>query len=836
MNLEEHPSEILEVYKEFFGDPSDSKPEPEEREIVVEIEPLSSDAAERLQELFKAEPAFKNKLFTPAQIGTRSTAECFLCARLWESGFAAAEIYAVMNSSPQSKWLERDEEYRQGTIKAGIATAEASQREKEKKKKEKQHQEGPDLEISDREPATDGGNAQRLIRLHRNNIKYCHTFKKWMVWDSHRWKIDGDGSVYRLCDDVIREIYSEAAVCVDSKDRSEWAKFAIRSDSSHGYKDMLFLASFNKEIAITADRLDVDPWLLNTKNATVDLRTFEAREPRREDLITKSIGARYDPTAKCPMWLKFLGEIFGGDQDLINYVQRTAGYTLTGSMVEQVYFFCYGTGANGKSVFLAVLRALLGDYAKQASFDTFLIQHTAKVRNDLAALAGARIITASEAEEGSRLSMQVIKSWTGGDPITARFLFGEDFTFRPVGKIWLAANTKPVISERNYAAWRRVHLIPFMVTIQPAAQDRALESKLLEELPGILIWALDGLREYHRIGLSPPEAVIAATDAYRRENDSLAAFLSECCEIQKLAICKNRDLFASYLNFCGITGFSALSQTKFSLDLGNKPGIKSTRDMYGMVWHGINLKLDWRLCRVEVGLNQQQAANSMKDMKGMKANPQSFDNSLHESYFSEMPTYPTYPASDTDSEKANPTYPVEYLDEVLVCRRVKAAISAGITDPVKLAEAVGIPVCTLARHAGNYPGIDLQAAGSILVQLNRASWWRPPSQIEGDLRRAEGERQARAQHFKDVAEKHLPGRQGNPVTGEPAQVDTSEKIRIAARLEWGYNGSVDPAIVAGKLRLPVEEVTAWLATNYARLEKPDGLVRYTQHGAGEVKA
>lgn len=512
----------------------------------------------------------------------------------------------------------------------------------------------------DHEQATDGGNAQRLIRLHQNSIKHCHTFKKWMVWDGHRWKIDGDGSAYRFCDDVIREIYSEAASeNMDSKDRQEWAKFAIRSDSGRGYRDMLFLASFSKAIAITADKLDTNSWLLNTENLTIDLKTFEAREPRREDLITKTIGTRYDQTAKCSLWMKFLDKIFGGDQELVKYVQRAAGYSLTGSMVEQVYFFCFGEGSNGKSVFLATLRALLGDYAKQASFDTFLIQHTAKVRNDLAALAGARIITASEAEEGSRLSMQIIKSWTGGDPITARFLFGEDFTFRPTGKIWLAANTKPVISERNHAAWRRVHLIPFLVTIPLEEQDRELESKLLEELPGILIWALEGLKEYHKIGLQAPEAVRAATEAYRQENDSMAAFLSECCDVRKLAICKNRDLFTAYLNYCSMTGFPALSQTKFSLDLANKPGIKSTRNMHGMVWHGIDLKGDWKPCRVEEEEKQQQEPDSMKAMQGMKANPQSFENSPSRGYFSEMPTYPTYPAPYSDSKIGNPTCPGE---------------------------------------------------------------------------------------------------------------------------------------------------------------------------------
>ncbi|OPY57388.1 MAG: hypothetical protein A4E49_00053 [Methanosaeta sp. PtaU1.Bin112] len=499
------------------------------------------------------------------------------------------------------------------------------------------------------EQPTDGGNALRLIRLHKNNIKHCHTFKKWMIWDGHRWKVDNNGSAYRFCDDVIQEIYSEASDSTDSKDRQELAKFAIRSDSGRGYRDMLFLASFNKAIAITSDLLDTNPWLLNTQNLTIDLKTFEAREPQREDLITKTVGTEYDITAKCPIWMKFLEKTFNGDQELINYIQRAIGYSLTGSMVEQVYFFCHGTGANGKSVFLATLRALLGDYAKQASFDTFLVQHTAKVRNDLAALAGARVITASEAEEGSRLSMQVIKGWTGGDPITARFLFGEDFTFKPEGKIWLAANTKPIISERNYAAWRRVHLIPFSVTIPLEEQDRELEAKLIEELPGILIWALRGLREYHRIGLQPPEAVKAATDAYRRENDSLAAFVAECCEVQKLAICKNSDLFNTYLEFCRMGGEEAVSQKKFSEDLISVKGVKKTRDRsLGMIWHGIQLSKKWS---GPENTNRYQA----QDVKDVKPNPQSFRNSPHEANFSEMPSHPSQPSLDIDSEKTDPS-------------------------------------------------------------------------------------------------------------------------------------------------------------------------------------
>jgi putative DNA primase/helicase len=516
--------------------------------------------------------------------------------------------------------------------------------------------------IHDNEPATDGGNAQRLIRLHANNIRYCHTFKKWLFWDGHRWKIDVDGSLYRFCDDVIHVIYNEAGACVDSRDRQEWGKFAIKSDSARGYRDMLFLASFNKAIAITAKILDVNPWLLNTENFTIDLKTGEAREPRREDMITKTIGTRYDKTAKCPLWEKFIDRVFAGDQELIGYIKRAFGYCLSGSMGEQVFFFCHGDGSNGKSKFLAVLRGLLGEYAMQADFGSFLVQRSERVRNDLASLAGARVITAIEAEEGSRLSMSVIKTWTGGDPITARFLFSENFTFQPTGKLWLAANNRPAISERNHAAWRRVHLIPFLVTIPLEEQDKDLESKLLEELPGILNWSLEGLADYHKVGLKTPHAVQTATAKYRKENDSLEEFLSECCDIQHLRVCKNIDLYNAYLNFCGMSGLKALSQTKFSPELSQRPGVKSTRTMHGITWTGIDLKEDWTLggnqCRVDsacrVEHNNTSQSGAAKHV-GLEKNAQSFEISLHEGDFAQNHTYSTYPTPDSDSEMVNPT-------------------------------------------------------------------------------------------------------------------------------------------------------------------------------------
>jgi P4 family phage/plasmid primase-like protien len=500
------------------------------------------------------------------------------------------------------------------------------------------------LDCIDSEELTEGGNASRLERLFGNEMRYNHTHKKWYLWEGGRWQVDTNGGSMRLAANVVGALYLAAADADGKDERKAIVNFAKETDTRKGLSNMLAIAANRLQFAITADKLDSNAWLLGAGNVTFDLKTGNTREPHREDLITKAIGVRHDRAAKCPRWIKFIAQIFSEDKELIAYIKRAFGYCLTGSMDEQVFFFCHGDGSNGKSKFLAILRALLGEYAKQADFSTFMVQRNEKVRNDLAALAGARVITAIEAEEGGRLSMQVIKSWTGGDPITARFLFGENFTFQPTGKIWLAANNKPAISERNHAAWRRVQLIPFNVTIAEKDQDKQIEAKLLKELPGILNWALDGLADYMKVGLNTPNAVRVATDQYRKENDNLEMFVSECCDVGKLKVCDNQDLYFAYLNFCSMSGTHALSQTKFSPELNTRPGIKSTRNKHGVFWNGIELKKDW--CRVEENpISHTCAAKGV----GLKQNAQSISNSALREDFAQMT-----PNSAPHSE-SNPT-------------------------------------------------------------------------------------------------------------------------------------------------------------------------------------
>jgi putative DNA primase/helicase len=241
----------------------------------------------------------------------------------------------------------------------------------------------------------------------------------------------------------------------------------------------------------------------------------------------------FDPRAGCPQWLKFLNDIFGGENDLIGYVYRAVGYCLTGDTTEQVAFLCYGSGANGKSTFLDVLRYVLGDYAYNLPFSTFELKARSSIPNDVAALPRRRFVTALETNESAPLNEARLKLLTGCDPVSARLLYREFFTFIPTAKFWLATNHKPEVVDDSPGFWRRIRLIPFLQQFVGDSADKDLLCKLKAEASGILRWALEGCLAWQREGLCLPNVVQAASQAYREENDHIGEFLDERCTLDR---------------------------------------------------------------------------------------------------------------------------------------------------------------------------------------------------------------------------------------------------------------------------------------------------------------
>jgi putative DNA primase/helicase len=434
---------------------------------------------------------------------------------------------------------------------------------------------------------TDLGNAERLAAHHGEQLNFVRVWG-WLVWSGKHWARD-EGAAWRLAKETVRGIYAEAELGRDEDERAAIASWAMRSESEGRLSSMLALAESESGIEARPETFDSDPLLLNCTNGTLDLRTATLRPHNSADRLTRLSSTAYEPEATCPIWESFLDRVMSGNKALISFLRRAVGYSLTGDTGEQCLFFCYGTGANGKSVFLETIRALLGDYAQAAEFSTFLAKQNDAVRNDIARMSGTRFIAAIEAGEGRRLNEPVIKALTGGDTVTARYLYREFFEFHPQFKLWLAANHKPIIRGTDTAIWRRIRLIPFTVTIPEGERDPKLAAKLRAELTGILAWAVRGCLEWQSAGLRPPAEVRAATDEYRAEMDTLAAFVDECCIVALHAEVKAADLYAAYKAWAELGSEYVENQRAFGLRLSER-GFKPDRSTGGVrVWRGIGL-------------------------------------------------------------------------------------------------------------------------------------------------------------------------------------------------------------------------------------------------------
>lgn len=376
---------------------------------------------------------------------------------------------------------------------------------------------------------TDIGNAERLVNQHGEDMRFSQLWKKWLVWNGRYWQIDESNRAKNKGIETAKTIFAEAAEAGSKEKSREIGGWALASASRGKIEAMLDLSK--GYLAVSPDELDRDPWLINCLNGTLDLRSGILKAHDRADYITKSVDLEYDPEAEAPCWIVFIRRTFGDDQELIRYIQKSVGYTLTGVIKEQIWYLCYGTGQNGKSTFINALLFVMGKYGITAKFDTFQVQRSEGVRNDLADMKGCRIVAAIEAKQGKRLDETVLKQLTGEDRIRARHLYAEFEEFVPSHKLWLIANHKPTVHETTKAFWRRVRLIPFLVTIPDAEVDKDLNNKLEAEAEGILAWMVEGCKLWQKEGLHPPAKVVDATAEYREEMDVLGGFIDDLLEL-----------------------------------------------------------------------------------------------------------------------------------------------------------------------------------------------------------------------------------------------------------------------------------------------------------------
>lgn len=439
---------------------------------------------------------------------------------------------------------------------------------------------------------TDLGNARRLVARHGDDIRYCHDWNCWLYFDGTRWKRDDCGEVMRRAKETVGSIYAEAAALSDSTERKALADHARRSESEARLHAMVNLATSEPGIPVTPSELDGDHWALNCLNGTICLRTGKLRAHRREDLLTKIAPVEYDAAARHPIWDKLLATATGGDPELLTYLQRAVGSSLAGEVLYELLFLIFGPPATAKTTFVEAIVAALGDYAARANFETFLVRPAAGgASEDVARLAGARIVTASEVSDGRRLASGLVKALTGGDLLVARFLYGRSFEYRPQFSLWLVANAAPFIDEDDAAMWRRMKRIPFERIIPERERDPSIKATLRDPTKAgaaILAWAVAGCLSWQLKGLHEPDAVRRSTAEYREETSVLGPWLEECCLIDPNARAKAGELYTAFREWCERNGHRPFASRRFAQKLRER-SFQDKHSRTGNVWHGLGL-------------------------------------------------------------------------------------------------------------------------------------------------------------------------------------------------------------------------------------------------------
>lgn len=448
---------------------------------------------------------------------------------------------------------------------------------------------------------TDLGNAERLAGQNQGKIRYCYGVGQWLVWNGQVWQWDEGPRIKAIAKQTARNVYHEAAKPGLTEDQAEkLAKHAHASESDARLSAMISLAQSEACIPVKLSELNVNPWLLNCQNGTIDLHTGKLLPHNADDLITLQVPVDYDPAAECPNWLSFLGLVTSHDTGLQAYLQKAVGYSLTGNTGAQVLFLLYGLGQNGKGTFTNTLRALLDGYAcRLDAEDLMLADHHQKggPKEGIADLQGARFAVGSEIQDGRQLNTSLIKDITGQDSVKARRLYAHEVEFTPQCKLWLYGNHKPVIKDTTLSIWRRMKLIPFGFTIGETERiDDYADRYLKPEWAGILAWAVRGCLLWQAEGLKDVDTIKTATARYRADEDILGDFMADSCIMEHGATIPKADMKVLYANWCETNKTDPVTQKTFKARLIEK-GITEDRtpDHKTRVWKGIRARRDGEL-------------------------------------------------------------------------------------------------------------------------------------------------------------------------------------------------------------------------------------------------
>ena len=519
-----------------------------------------------------------------ADHGSRNQAGFYLAVQMRDERYSAEEAWRLALAPFQAEVENdgKDRPYTEAEARQSITQAYATE---------------PRVAVGRRAsaeyPLTELGNAERLIASHGDELRYLAPTSQWLIYREGRWATDQRGVVMGWMVDTVRAIRDEADGLDDdaAKRIFSWAR---SSESRARLESALKLAQTLPGIAMLPKDFDLDPALLNVRNGTLDLRTGSLREHRASDHLRRQVPVDYNPKARAPLFDAFMRRV-QPDPATRDFIQRAAGYSATGATTEQKLLLLHSSGQSGKSTLVELLFDLFGEYASILPAEALVLRSADRIPNDIARLEGARFVSVIEFDDSARLNERLVKQLTGGDTVTARFMRGEFFDFRPQCTIWVSSNHRPVVTGTDEGIWRRFLLVDFPVRIPDAERDDALGARIrAAELPGLLRWVVEGAVEWHRQGLNPPVSVLDATADYRSDSDVLGGFLDEECDVTPEASVSKADLYYRYTEWCRAAGLRPATKYGFGRMLRERSGLDVAEDRVGKakahVWVGLRLR------------------------------------------------------------------------------------------------------------------------------------------------------------------------------------------------------------------------------------------------------